>query len=59
MQSAIAGRPLSVTVDAANWSRYSSGIFSNCASKLNHAVLLVGYVSGSWKIKNSWGASWG
>jgi aminopeptidase C len=26
---------------------------------MNHAVLLVGIVSGNWKIKNSWGVKWG
>lgn len=46
-------------MDATNWSRYSSGVFSNCGSYLNHAVLLVGTINGNWKIKNSWGASWG
>jgi C1A family cysteine protease len=51
--------PVSVTVDASNWSPYRSGVFSNCASGINHAVLLVGVVGGSWKIKNSWGTSWG
>lgn len=52
-------QPIAVTVDATNWSKYSSGIFSNCATGINHAVLLVGSVSGNWKIKNSWGANWG
>jgi C1A family cysteine protease len=59
MQSAIAGRPISVTVDATNWSKYSSGVFNNCGSKINHAVLLVGILDNSWKIKNSWGLNWG
>ena len=26
---------------------------------INHAVLLVGVLNGAWKIKNSWGTSWG
>jgi C1A family cysteine protease len=51
--------PVSVTVDATNWSPYRSGVFNNCASSINHAVLLVGVVGGNWKIKNSWGTSWG
>ena len=39
---------------------YEQGIFDNCRSYINHAVLLVGYVSGiGWKIKNSWGKEWG
>ncbi len=46
-------------VDAGGWSHYVSGIFSNCGTNLNHAVLLVGVVNGAWKIKNSWGTGWG
>jgi C1A family cysteine protease len=59
LESGIASRPLSVTVDAANWSHYSSGVFNNCGHSIDHAVLLVGVVGGAWKIKNSWGTSWG
>lgn len=52
--------PISVAVDATNWSSYSSGIFSNCRKNLNHGVLLVGYKSGSnYVVKNSWGTRWG
>ena len=51
---------MSVAVDASNWSQYKSGIFSNCAKSLNHAVLAIGYYAdGTWIIKNSWAASWG
>jgi C1A family cysteine protease len=46
-------------VDAVNWSHYSSGVFNNCGQKTDHAVLLVGVVGGAWKIKNSWGITWG
>jgi C1A family cysteine protease len=59
LATAVAGRPVSIAVDATNWSRYSSGVFSNCKTSLNHGVLLVGISSGSWWVKNSWGASWG
>lgn len=59
LSNGIQSRPLSVTVDATNWSRYSSGVFSNCAANINHAVLLVGMSSSYWKIKNSWGTGWG
>lgn len=50
---------MAVAVDAGGWSHYSSGVFSNCGKNINHAVLLVGVVNGAWKIKNSWGSSWG
>jgi C1A family cysteine protease len=60
MMSAITGRPLSITVDATNWSPYKSGVFSNCGASINHAVLLVGTdATGVWKVKNSWGTGWG
>lgn len=39
---AIASRPISVAIDATNWSKYSSGVFSNCRASLNHAAVLVG-----------------
>ena len=59
LASQINNSPISVTVDASNWSTYRSGIFSNCRTSINHAVLLVGVVGGNWKIKNSWGSGWG
>ena len=53
--------PVSVCVDAANWSLYKSGVFSDCdIIDMNHAVLLAGIRSDdAWIVKNSWGASWG
>ena len=59
LQSAIALRVVGASVDANNWNLYGSGIFNNCGSSLDHAVLLVGYTDDYWKIKNSWGTSWG
>lgn len=59
LTNGISSSPISVTVDATNWSRYSSGVFNNCASSINHAVLLTGISGGNWRIKNSWGSSWG
>lgn len=61
LQTAIAGRPVGLYVDANSWSRYATGIFTGCTlSKLNHAVIAVGFdASGNWKIRNSWGTSWG
>lgn len=51
--------PVSVAVDATNWSRYSSGVFNNCSTRLNHGVTLVGASDDYWRIKNSWSTSWG
>lgn len=59
LQTAIQSRPLGVSVDANKWSPYKSGIFNNCGKSLDHDVLLVGVSDDSWKIKNSWGKSWG
>lgn len=50
----------------ARWQSYQGGIISldredtRCYPVvLNHAVLATGYADGFWKIKNSWGTSWG
>jgi cathepsin L len=51
--------PVSLLADASNWAFYKSGIFNNCGNNSNQAVLLVGVVDGNWKIKNSWGTTWG
>jgi C1A family cysteine protease len=59
LANALNQQPISVAVDASNWSPYRSGIFSNCATSVNHGVLLVGATSSYWVIKNSWGNSWG
>jgi C1A family cysteine protease len=59
LQTSIQSHPVGVSADATNWSRYSSGVFSNCGKNLNHDILLVGYSGAAYTIKNSWGASWG
>ena len=51
--------PVIVSVDAAKWADYKSGVISKCGLLPNHSVLLVGVVGGNWKIKNSWGTGWG
>ncbi len=59
LANALNGRPVSVAVDATNWSSYKTGVFNNCATRLNHGVLLVGVTDQYWRIKNSWATSWG
>jgi len=59
--------PVSVAVEAdqAAWQMYTGGVMcAACGTTLDHGVTLVGYgtaTSGGdyWKIKNSWGTSWG
>ncbi len=63
--AAIARQPVSVGMEADQsfLQYYSSGIISGsaCGINLDHAVLAVGYnqTGGYYKIKNSWGTSWG
>lgn len=59
LANALTSRPISVAVDASNWSHYASGVFSNCGTHLNHGVLLVGVSDQYWRIKNSWASGWG
>jgi len=58
--------PVSVAVDAdpLTWKYYSEGVITGqCGTALDHGVLAVGFgtMDGTdyWKVKNSWGASWG
>ena len=65
MEALVTG-PITVAVDAQGWNLYRSGIFDGkCGTNLDHNVMMVGYGIDSssnekyWKIKNSWGTSWG
>jgi C1A family cysteine protease len=66
LYTALTSAPVSIAVDAGKFQLYKSGILNpllGCGKKLDHGVTLVGYGTDGgkdyWKIKNSWGASWG
>ena len=59
LERSLNNAPVSVAVDASNWGAYRSGVLSTCGTAINHGVLLVGSSDAYWKIKNSWGTSWG
>jgi hypothetical protein len=67
MMNAVGMRPISAAIDAHHrpFKLYRSGVFSldACTTHLTHGLLIVGYGDQDskkyWKVKNSWGTSWG
>jgi len=67
MLNAVGMRPVSAAIDAHHrpFKLYRSGVFSldACTTHLTHGLLIVGYGKSSdrkyWKVKNSWGSTWG
>jgi C1A family cysteine protease len=52
--------PLSICVDASEWSSYTGGVMSVCGDDVDHCVQVVGINmdEGYWKVRNSWGPDW-
>jgi C1A family cysteine protease len=66
LMTALQSQPVSIAIEAdqSGFQMYKSGVYAGeCGQNLDHGVLLVG--SGSdggvnyWRVKNSWGSSWG
>jgi len=67
LKNAVGMRPVSAAIDAHHrpFKLYRSGVFSlaSCTTHLTHGLLVVGFGEKSgrkyWKVKNSWGTTWG
>ena len=67
MKAALQTQPLAVSIEADKmvFQTYKSGVLdsSRCGTKLDHAVLAVGYGTENgqdyWLVKNSWNTTWG
>jgi len=69
LRAAVAKQPVSIAIEADRtaFQFYKSGVLDSaaCGTHLDHGVLIVGFGTDSslgkdyWKVKNSWGASWG
>ena len=65
---AASAQPVSIAIDAGcpEFQNYNEGVFDlSCGVGLDHGVLLTGFdldergTGGFWRVKNSWGESWG
>ena len=68
LETALAQQPVSIAIQANQlaFQTYKSGVLTGtCGQRLDHGVLAVGYGTDDatgldyWKVKNSWGDSWG
>lgn len=59
LENKLIGKPISVSVDATNFSKYKYGAFDDCQTNVNYGALLIGATDATYKIKLSWGTSFG
>jgi len=63
LAAALNNGPVSVAIEADTdaFQLYKQGIITGdaCGTQLDHGVLAVGYGKDHFKVKNSWGPSWG
>jgi len=66
LENAVCAGPVSVAIEADQYSfqMYGGGVLTGrCGANLDHGVLAVGFGTDGadqyWKVKNSWGTSWG
>ena len=62
MMTALTQQPISVAIEAdqLEFQLYKNGTFTaSCGTSLDHGVLIVGYTSEAYILKNSWSSSWG
>jgi len=67
LEAALCAGPVSIAIEAdqSSFQQYTGGVLTgDCGKNLDHGVLLVGFGTDStygdyWKVKNSWGSTWG
>jgi len=66
LMDAVAQRPVAAAIEASTFGFqfYKDGVYQGeCTDKVDHGVLIVGYGTQDgvdyWKVKNSWGETWG
>jgi len=60
LKNALNEGPASLCLAASSWQSYRGGILERCDNQVDHCVQGTGYSGSSyWRIRNSWGTSWG
>ena len=60
IQNGLYAAPQTVAVNAKTWQSYRSGVYNGCTSnEVNHDIYLIGVNKDAWRLKNSWGLTWG